>query len=307
MNGIMYMASFIFYNIQVLPNETAEEIGVKGYKKIFSLLKEKNNEELKSGNHLSYHFKVGKNSYFGPYEFFSEQGGVNGNFIKYNDSDDVTDLLTDKVLFSKSKKNAAVSGKKKIPFVFDAKNHILAIDQYAAPSQEYDKLLEILMYYINPIVKNLFPEYTLTINLLSLPSALDEVFANAISYKNVEVSVFAPNGDDAEDILEEMRKSKMQKLQLSGSSGDSSMISIPNFLKKILKSAQTHGKIKLRYRVQLQNSNETKLMTYDSEKSPLKLNLRHNKSDKDDRGFLRGCLRKIREFCELKNDEIQGD
>ncbi len=301
------MASFIFYNIQVLPNESADDIGIKGYKKIFSTLKEKNNEELKSRNHLSYHIKVGKSSYFGPYEFFSEQGGVNGNFIKYNDSDDVTDLLTDKVLFSNTKKNSAVSGKKKVPFVFDAKNHILAIDQIAAPSQDYNKLLEILIYYISPIVKILFPEHTLTINLLSLPSALDEVFANAISYKNVEVSVFAPNGDDAEDILEEMKKSKMQKLQLSGSSGDSSMISIPKFLIKILKSAQTHGKIKLRYRILLQNSVETKLMTYDSEKSPLKLNLRHNKSDRDDRSFLRGCLNKIRDFRELKNDELQGE
>lgn len=301
------MASFIFYNIQALPNENVGEIGIQGYKKIFSALKEKSNEELRSKNHLNYHFKVSKNSYFGPYEFFSEQGGVNGNFIKYNDSDDVTDLLTGKVLFSNSKKSSAVSGKKKIPFVFDAKTHIFAIDQIAAPAQNYNKLAEALEHYLYPIVHELFPNHTLTINLLSLPSALEEVFTNAISYKYVDVNIFAPNGDDAEDILEEMKKSKMQKLQLNGSSGDGNMISIPNFMKKLLKSAQTHGKIKLRYKVQLSGSNETKMITYDSEKSPLKLNLRHNKSDKDDRGFLKSCLTKIRTFLKLKSNDMQEE
>jgi hypothetical protein len=299
------MASFIFYNVQLLPTSSSNEVGISGYKKLFMVLKEKNIREIKSKNHLGYHYRLGKASYIGPYEFYSERGGVNGNFIKYNETDDVTELLTDRVLFERSKQRSAVSGKKKIPFVFDAKNHILAIDQNAAPSKNYQKLTEILEYFLRDIALKEFPNHTLTINMLSLPSALEEVFLEAIAYKSVDIDLYAPNGDDAENILEEMKQSKMQKLKINGSSDDGYMLNIPPFVKKIIKFAQTHGKIKMRYKVKLPNSKETKMMNYDSENSPLFLNLRHNRSDQTDKTFLVSCSVKIRNYLKNKDEKLQ--
>lgn len=301
------MASFIFFNIQLLPTESSNEVGVSGYKKLFRYLREKNKQEIKSKNHLSYHFKLGKNSYIGPYDFYSESGGFNGNFIKYNETDDVTELLTDKLLFESSKQRSAVSGKKKIPFIFDAKDHILAIDQNAAPSNNYQKLMEILDYFLKEIAIREFPEHRLTINMLSLPSALDSVFTEAIAFRSVDVDLYAPNGDDAENILDEMKQSKMQKLKINGSSDDGYMLSIPPFIKKIVNFAKTHGRIKMRYKVRLPNSQETKMVTYDSENSPLKLNLRHNKSDISDKSFLISCSRKIKTFLKSQVNNTQED
>ncbi|MEN4542794.1 DUF4747 family protein [Pantoea agglomerans] len=301
------MASFIFFNIQLLPNESSAEVGVRGYKKLFQHLKERNISEIRSKNHLSYHFNFGKNSYIGPYEFYPEPGGVNGNFIKYNETDDVTELLTDKLLFERSKQRSAVSGKKKIPFIFDAKDHILAIDQNAAPSNNYQKLTELLTYFLQEIATKEFPNHSLTINMLSLPSALESVFTEAIAYKSVDVDLYAPNGDDAENILDEMKQSKMQKLKINGSTDEGYMLSVPPFVKKIIKFAQTHGRIKMRYKVRLENSQETKMISYDSENSPLKLNIRHSKSDESDKTFLISCSRKIKKFLKTKENVLQED
>ncbi|TCQ89240.1 uncharacterized protein DUF4747 [Rahnella sp. JUb53] len=300
------MAVFIFYNIQLLPNDDSAEVGVQGYKKLFTLLRDKNKNKVREKRHLDYHFNLNKNSYIGPYNFFSETGAINGNFVRYSDTDNVSELLTDKAIFDhESKPNIVVVGKKKFPFIFDAKKHILGIEKNAAPAEDFIKLEEILMYFLKDISDEHFPEYTLTVNLMSSPNELERILDNAIYYKSVEVNLIAPNGEDAEDILDEMRTSKMQRLLIKGSSGGANMSSLPDFIKNILPSAQTHGKIKLRYVTKIPNStnNETKISSYDSEKSPLTFTLRTSKSDSDERNFLRRCLRRAVAFLERKESE----
>lgn len=300
------MAVFIFYNVQLLPNDDAVEVGVQGYKKLFTLLRDKNKIKVREKKHLDYHFNVNKNSYIGPYDFFSETGAINGNFVRYSDTDNVSELLTDKAIFDQeSKPNIVVVGKKKFPFVFDAKEHVLGIEKNAAPAEDYIKLGEILMYFLKDISDEHFPEHTLTVNLMSSPNELERILDDAIYYKSVEVNLIAPNGEDAEDILDAMRTSKMQRLHIKGSSGGANMNSLPDFIKNILPSAQTHGKIKLRYVTKLPNSttNETKISSYDSEKSPLTFTVRVSKSDIDDRNFLRRCLRKSIAFLRRNNSE----
>jgi hypothetical protein len=299
------MAVFIFYNIQLLPKNDSVEVGIKGYKKLFTLLRDKNKSKFRERIHLDYHFPINKNSYIGPYDFFSENGGINGNFVRYSDTDNVSELLTDKVIFDQEKKSTIVVGKKKFPFVFDAKNHILGIEKNAAPAEDYIKLEEILIYFLKDISDEHFPEHTLTVNLISSPNELEKILNTAIYYKSVDISLVAPNGDDAENILDEMRNSKMHKLSIRGNSGGANMDNLPDFIKNILPSAQTHGKIKLRYVTKIPNStnNDTKISSYDSEKSPLTFTLRTSKSDSDERNFLRRCLRRAVAFLERKDSE----
>lgn len=63
----------------------------------------------------------------------------------------------------------------------------------------------------------------------------------------------------------------------------------------------------MRYKVRLENSQETKMISYDSENSPLKLNIRHNKSDESDKTFLISCSRKIKKFLKNKENVLQED
>ncbi|UAY92600.1 DUF4747 family protein [Pectobacterium polaris] len=295
------LASFIFYNIQLLPKGDVQEVGVKGYKKLFTLLRDVNNARLKEKSHLSYHHSIGRNTYFGPHEFFSEIGGVNGFFVKYKDTDNIVELLTDRVILNKNKQPTAVYDKKKIPFIFDASNHILAIERDAAPADDYSKLQDILCYFLKELAERDFKDYELTINLISLPSDLDDIFQSAISYKNVEINIVAPNGD-SEDILDEMKSSKMQKLKINASAGSGNMNSIPKFINNMLRAAQTHGSIKLRYLVKADGSEKELVKTYDSEKSPLSIKLRHSKTDTTERSFLRRCSRVIKETFKRNNN-----
>lgn len=306
------MAVFIFYNIQLLPNVNSDEVGVKGYKKLFTLLRDKNKSKFREKRHLDYHFNINKNSYIGPYDFFSETGGINGNFVRYSDTDNVSELLTDKAIFDQENKpTTVVVGKKKFPFIFDAKKHVLGIEKNAAPAEDYIKLEEILIYFLRDISDEHFPKHTLTVNLISSPNELERILDNAIFYKSVEIDLIAPNGDDAEDILDEMRDSKMHKLHIRGASGGANMSGLPDFIKKMLPSAQTHGTIKLRYVTEIPNStnNETKISSYNSEKSPLTFTVRSSKSDTDERNFLRRCLRRAIAYLEKKDSEevIQGE
>lgn len=284
------MAKFRIYNIQLLPQDDVEEVGVSGYKRLFARLRDENQSHLSANTHLNFHYPLktdGGDIYIGPWDFHFPSGYVTGHFVRYRKTDKVTALTTGKTLFE-SKGKPAVSTKHEIPFVFDANRHLFAIDAGGNLLPSADAFVKTLFHLLGSVAAKHFPNHTLTINLISRAKGLEEVFNTAVSYKTAFVYLNGPNGDDALDVLGEMRDSKMHKLTLDVSGGDGRMIKLPEFVKKILRSVPGHGWSTLSYFVSEGKPSEgkTRLQTYDSREQPLTFTMRHGSSDKDEEGFL---------------------
>lgn len=284
------MAKFRIYNIQLLPTEDEAEVGVSGYKRLFARLRDENNAHLSANTHLNYHYPLnvdGGDIYLGPWDFHFPSGFVIGHFVRYRKTDKVTALTTGKTLFE-SKGKPAISTKYEIPFVFDAERHLFAIDSGRNLLPSAENFAKVLLHWLAPIAVKHFPNHSLTINLISRAKGLEEVFRTAVSYKTAYIHLNAPNGDDALDVLGEMRDSKMQKLVMDVSGGDGRMTKLPEFVKMILRSVPGYGWSTLSYFVNDGKPGEgkTRLQTYDSREQPLTFTMRHGSADRDEQGFL---------------------
>lgn len=279
------MAKFIIYNIQLLPENSAQEVGVSGYRRLFSLLRDVNSRYFKAKKQTEFHYQMSPDTYLGPLDFRFPSGLVYGHFVRYRKTDKVTELATGKSLYSSKGNTVGVTSSMNVPFVFDTERHLFAI-AHSSSMPKPILLLEILEQFLRPISEENFPEHTLSINLVSRANALEAVFTNAVAYKVVNVNLVAPNGHEAEDILREMRDSKTQTVAVQASGGrEGRMIEIPAFIKTILRAATGHGSIKLTYFVN-DGGDKTRKEKYDSSEAPKTFALKHSKLDASEEDFL---------------------
>ncbi len=290
------MAKFIIYNIQLLPNDDeTPEVGVSGYKKLFSKLRELNSEHLKAKTQAEFHHPITADIYIGPIDFRFPSGYVCGHFVRYRKTDQVTELATGKNLYSSKGRTVGVTSQHKIPFVFDADRHLFAIaGGNLLPKPQ--PFIAILAKFFSSVAADNFPKHTLNINLISRANALEAVFNTAVAYKTVHVNLTAPNGHGAEDILREMRESKTQNVALHASGGkDGRMKDIPEFIKKILRAATGYGWSKLTYFINNGKPGEdkTRKEIYDSREAPRTFALKHSKNDTSEEDFLKRVAEKL--------------
>lgn len=166
------MAKFRVYNVQLLPVDSTEgEVGIAGYKKLFSMLRDKNKERVRSGTEGTFHYRHSESVFIGPADVQSGSGYVYGNFVRYTKTEAVHELATNKQLY-KSKGRTGVSEREELPFVFDAASHLFAIDSSGVfpPAQMFG---DALAKMLNEAIGDHFPKHELTINVLSKKGALD--------------------------------------------------------------------------------------------------------------------------------------
>lgn len=300
------MAKFKIYNIQLLPTDDAEEVGVSGYKKLFAELRNLNKKHLASKTHLDFHYQISSNIYTGPFDFSFPAGYVTGHFVRYRNTENVTDLATGKSLFTAKRGKGGVVTRRDVPFVFDAKRHFFAID--SALEIRSDNFISALRQLLSPIAQVHFPKHDLTVNLISKPNELENVFRTAVSYKTVAIHLNGPNGADALDILGEMRETKMQKLGLDVSAGSGRMPHLPEFVKRILRSVPGHGWSIVSYFVQDGESGEQRerQQTYDSREQPQTFIVHHTSNDPKEAEFFARVARRLNDI-DIATDDVGED
>ncbi|SDH41024.1 DUF4747 family protein [Janthinobacterium sp. YR213] len=300
------MAKFKIYNIQLLPTDDATEVGVKGYKKLFAELRDLNSKHLSAKTHLEYHYHVSGNIYVGPFDFNFPAGYVTGHFVRYRNTEKVTDLATGKMLFKATRGKGGVVTRRDVPFVFDAKRHFLAIDSSLDVRSE--NFISALLQLLSPIAEEHFPKYDLTVNLISKPNGLENVLKTAVSFKTVAIHLNGPNGDDALDVLGEMRETKMQKLILDVSAGSGRMLRLPDFVKRILRSVPGHGWSTVSYFVQEGEPGEQRerLQNYDSREQPQTFIVHRSSNDTNESDFFARVASRL-EGVDIAASDLEED
>lgn len=262
------MAKFRLYNIQLLPNSDESEVGIAGYKKLFSALRDKNREMIRDQKIKKFHPKDAKGNYIGPFEFNFPAGFVWGVFKKYSDPSKVVDIKTGKTIIDKRIHTSAVTDIKEAFYVFDTKRHLLAIEEGrgALPSpKEFESVLSDFLY---EIAEETFPNYTLSINLISEPGGLERIRSEATGYKSAKISLNEPNGA-ASDLLEEMQRKRIKKMNLDITAGRGGVMKdLPEIANTMLKAATSHGEFNISYTTGDINSPNLKVKNYNSQSNP---------------------------------------
>lgn len=305
------MAKFRIYNIQLLPQaEGIEEVGVSGYRRLFSAFRDLNREYLRNKTQHQFHFSLGGDSFIAPNTDFGFPAGyVCGNFVRYTTADELTELQSGKTIF-RARGKTAVSSQRLFPFVFDTKRHFLAIDGTSLPKGS--SFLDALRQFLRPVAEKHFPNHTLTINLISRANALEDVFKTATAYRTVDVVLSFPNGHETERLLRELKETKTQiSVHASGAGGGtkSRMSAVPEFLKEMLRAAVTFGSAKMTYLLPpaLDGKRNGRWETYNSEDTPVTFSVRHSANDADENEYFERVAEKLSEIdLQDEDDDSQA-
>ena len=276
------MSKFRIYNIQLLPTGDEAEVGVAGYRRLFSELREANKRAHREGTQNAFHYGLTGDTYIGPRDFKFPAGYVAGNFTRYTKADQLTDLRTRERVFKAKKGRTAVVSDHEIPFVFNTAHHLLAIDEADLPKN----FIEVLTHLLGDLALKVFPNHELTINLVSQPGELEKIFETAVAYQLIELKLAFPNGHETEELLRQLKESKTQ-LKISASAGDrGKMRSVPAFLKEVLRASVAYGWAKITYFVPARaGTTETRRVIYDSQENPLTFVARHSAQDNENEFF----------------------
>lgn len=285
------MSKFHVYNIQLLPlHEGVGEVGRKGYRKLFSKLRDLNNAHRKAKTRETFHWSLPGNVLFGPYSFNFAAGFVYGTFVKYTQAENVTDLDTRAVIFERTTKRAAVRSETQCSFVFDTDRHLLAIDSAVLPKPLV--FVEILEHFFGAVAAPEFPGHSLSVNLVSQPGALEQVLSEATAYKNVNVTLAFPNSHSTEELLDELQENQTRTLHVEASAGKGGWMSgLPQFLISALKAAPSHGFAVIRYVTGGNEAERSTIQTYDSRDVPLAFTVRHSANDSEGDFYTRAAAR----------------
>ncbi|MCL0015887.1 DUF4747 family protein [Providencia rettgeri] len=211
------MATFKFYNIQLLPMDRKKdsEVGVTGYCQLFKSV-EKQLEGLREEKQKlsSISAKLIGDMFFSTfsastYSYPAEEGKqylIHGYFLKFDDVNTLVDTESGKVSYTSPGNNS--SRRFQFEYVFDPNLHILAIqDARGLPTRNalIRSLNEVLGYH----AIKLFPNHSLEIiELTSAESIRDFFLAPKKGYKTYKGEVTFSNSDDfdfdAEDELREL-------------------------------------------------------------------------------------------------------
>ncbi|OIJ43128.1 DUF4747 family protein [Massilia timonae] len=234
------MAKFRVYNVQLLPlEETTQEVGIRGYKTLFSKFQSHNKRIIKERKEGRYHFRQSEDIFIGPVSDFTfPRGFVYGEFVRYRKVEQVKELGTKRSLFTAGPRTG-VTSEERIAFVFDAQNHLLAIEAPAwlPPSKAF---ADALANMLSPIAEQDFPGYELTIHGLSKKSGLNKVFSSATAYSVIDLDLTFRNGHDTEELLQELKDTRTKSLTVHASAGKGGRMNrLPHFVKAMVVAAAT--------------------------------------------------------------------
>lgn len=185
------MASLIFLNIQVLPHADKDpEIGVAGYSRIFSLLNDDREETLRSKILHLKSYKLPGSMYINFFNIhFGEKGRIYGDLIKFDQPDAIYDTYSGQKI--QDIPVGLSSRRETYKFTFKLSSHIAAIECPAGITPS--NLKETLRYFILDVVSRLYPNYTLSIDIISNSSSIEKVFDDAEYFKSLRAEITYSN------------------------------------------------------------------------------------------------------------------
>ncbi|AKU21202.1 hypothetical protein ACZ75_06630 [Massilia sp. NR 4-1] len=198
-----------------------------------------------------------------------------------------------KALFKEGARETGVASLSHMLFIFDCRDHFLAVEEAGASLPVNADFIPILNDYLTPLAKQLFPEHDLHILLIADRKSLEGVLSSAAAFSHIEVELTFPNGV-AENSLEELKRARIQKLKLSGSPGVDGKISneLPSFMLDLIKGGIKFGRTKLSYFTKAEHGGGAREV-YDSDTMPLKFEKRRNAADTD-ASFVQRCVEDLR-------------
>lgn len=273
------MASFIVFNVQLLPADTArtKEVGTIGYKKLLDGLHRSTVDAFNKKKIDAISYRLLNDAYMAPRSTITADDYAYGEWLKYNLSDDIQDLYSNVKLFTASKGTFPIANRHTFDYVFDYETHRLAIQEVSGKLPSPDVCISIFESIFGKIADNLFPKHVLKINLISDPTKLEQIFNTAAGYKSVKTTLTFPNGHRLGSQMKELKDNNVHHLKVEASAGskDTAMPTLPAFLKQLVEASVEYGKTSLSYITEAGG----KIMRYASSSYPLKIKLRQKKDE----------------------------
>ncbi|WP_057457770.1 DUF4747 family protein [Pseudomonas syringae] len=273
------MASYIVFNIQLLPanSKKNKEVGNFGYKKLFEGLSISTIQAFKKKNINVISYPLANDTFFAPASNIIADDHAYGQFLKYDRSDTVDDLYTNKQLFQASPGTFPVANRFSFDYVFDYETHRLAVAELSGRLPKPSVCNDAILSFLSPVAASLFPSYVLTVNIVSDPTELQSVLASAEGFKSVSATLTFPNGHKLGRQLQELKDNNVHHLKVEASteSKDSVMPNLPEFLREIVEASTDYGKTSIAYI----KEEGGRLCRYITSKYPLKIQLRMKKGE----------------------------
>lgn len=280
------MATCLYFNLQVLPLNTNSNdfIGEVGYTKIFKVLDLKLKENIKNKKLHNAAFRLPRSDYYlVPFTAKFEKSFVYGRLKKFDQVNKVTELYSEKDLYTVSSSNTGTSKQFNFSYCFDPKLHIFAIENTGGKLPSNTTVIEeFLIFVFNEIVQEQFPKYHLTCHALKETSELLNVEKSS-RFKKVAIEITYTNPEDAEDALEslidkENRDNNVGSVNIVQKAENGSEITgLTSYAKAMLKLAGKTGNATITYF----NEQKSKWDKFSFQNFPVKILINRVKGSED--------------------------
>nr|WP_232917423.1 DUF4747 family protein [Pseudomonas syringae] len=253
------------------------EVGIAGYKKLFEGLNHSTIQAFKKKNINVISFPLANDTFFAPASNIVTDDHAYGQFLKYDRSDSVDDLYSNKKLFQASPGTFPVANRFSFDYVFDYETHRLAVAELSGRLPKPWICNDAILSFLDPVAASMFPDYVLTVNVVSDPTELQSVLSSAEGFKSVNATLTFPNGHRLGRHLQELKDNNVHHLKVEASTGskDSVMPNLPEFLKEMVEASTDYGKTSIAYI----KEEGGRLFRYVTSKCPLKIQLRTKKGE----------------------------
>ncbi len=272
------------YNIQLLPLDHAKtgDAGEARYIELFRHFNESVTRTIKQKRLVADAIPLINDSFFAAlncekhiYKQVKEKHTfIVGRFIKFHQAGEVEDLYTKATLFKAQKGQDAVANRKEFLYLFDPVSHWLGIEELNGrlPNQRAVKMA--LEQYLQPLVEQFFPDYTLTVNLISRDDELISVLERAVGFTKIEIDITFKNGPTQDEVLQDMAANSLHRLKITASSDRGShMPRVPETIEGFVKNAPQYGQASITY-LEQNDKGGTNLARYESDSNPQTISAR---------------------------------
>jgi len=220
-----------------------------------------------------------------------------GRFIKFHQAGQVEDLYTKATLFKAQEGQDAVANRKEFLYIFDPVSHWLGIEEQNGSLPNQRAVKSALEHCLQPLAEQFFPDYTLTVNLVSREEELMSVLERAVGFTKIEVDITFKNGPTQDEVLQDMAANSLHRLKISASSDRGShMPRVPKTIEGFVKNAPQYGQASITY-LEQNDKGVTNLARYESESNPQTVSARA-RSNEEPMSFYGRMVIKMKELAQ---------
>lgn len=294
------------YNIQLLPLDHSQtgDAGEARYIELFSQFNESVTQSIRARRLVTDAKPLINDSFFAALncekhvfkQLKERHNFIVGRFIKFNQAGEVEDLYTKATLFKAQKGQDAVANRKEFLYLFDPVSHWIGIEEQGGRLPNHGAIKAALEQYLQPIADRHFPDYTLTVNLVSKREELNAVLERAVGFTKIEVDITFKNGPTQDEVLQDMAANSLHRLRISASSNRGShMPRVPETIDGIVRNAPQYGQASITY-IEQDEKGVTRQARYESESNPQTVSARAT-AQEDPMSFYGRMVVKMKELA----------